>query len=345
MGGGEGKKKMKGDGEGESEGTRKNDYGKLNADIKATRRTFIKTTAAFGAAVAGVPPYNLTDIADIFLNEDGELIMYPVIDEFKFEFAETYIWRPPFKRMIYIKPWGCNWNCRSCPTNFLSQRDMMSISISTDRIMDLLLSLSDGIETMLAITGGEPLLQKEEILKLIKSVKSKTNHIVMLETNGSLIEADFIDKANDMNLDGVVLPFYSLDDEGHRWYTGHSNKDTIKALKLLTGKFKGQIVVYIVLFSHIDMAAFENMCKFLFEINPNFVIQILCSHQKDQEFLKKYNKAKEIASNYFKRIDLSHYFSKEIKMIRYQIVEDETGQMNLEKKIEWEMVKEAMKYG
>ncbi len=165
------------DGEGRGGGARKSNSGKLNNDIKMTRREFIKASAAFGAAAAGVP-YNLTDITNVFLNEDGELIMYPVIDEFKFEFAETYIWRPPFKRMIYIKPWGCNWNCRSCPTNFLSQRDMMSISISTDRIMDLLLSLSDGIETMLAITGGEPLLQKEEILKLIKSVKSKTNPCV-----------------------------------------------------------------------------------------------------------------------------------------------------------------------
>jgi pyruvate-formate lyase-activating enzyme len=208
----------------------------------------------------------------------------------------------------------------------------MSISISTDQIMDLLQKLGGDKETMLTITGEEPLLQKEGILKSIKSVKSKTNYIVMLETNGSLIEEDFIVKANDMSLDGVVLPFYDLEEERHRRYTGWSNRNTINALKMLTEKFKGQIVVYIVLFSHIDMLAFENMCKFLFEINPNFVIQILCSHQKDEEFFKKYNEAKEIASNYFKRIDLSHYFSKEIKMIRYQIVEDEKGQMNLEKK-------------
>jgi len=49
--------------------------GKLNNEIKVTRRKFVKTTAAFGAAVAGIPPFNLTDIADIVLKDDGELIM------------------------------------------------------------------------------------------------------------------------------------------------------------------------------------------------------------------------------------------------------------------------------
>ncbi|MCD6203308.1 MAG: twin-arginine translocation signal domain-containing protein, partial [Methanophagales archaeon] len=46
---------------------------KLNSDIKMTRREFIKASAAFGAAAAGVP-YSLTDITNVFLKEDGELV-------------------------------------------------------------------------------------------------------------------------------------------------------------------------------------------------------------------------------------------------------------------------------
>jgi hypothetical protein len=84
-----------GDGEGKedggsgSEGAYQGDQGIGKCAL--TRRKFIKTSAAVSAAVVGIPPYNLTDIPEIFLNEDGELIMYPVIDEFKFESAETYI--------------------------------------------------------------------------------------------------------------------------------------------------------------------------------------------------------------------------------------------------------------
>jgi len=45
---------MKGDGEGESGGARKSNSGKLNNDIKMTRRGFIKASAAFGAAAVGI---------------------------------------------------------------------------------------------------------------------------------------------------------------------------------------------------------------------------------------------------------------------------------------------------
>jgi hypothetical protein len=41
-------------------------------DIKISRRAFIKTTTAFGAAVAGIP-YNLTDITNVFLKEDDAM--------------------------------------------------------------------------------------------------------------------------------------------------------------------------------------------------------------------------------------------------------------------------------
>jgi len=196
---------MKGDGEGESEGTRKNDYGKLNNDIKISRRAFIKTTTAFGAAVAGIP-YNLTDITDI-LKEDGELMMYPVVYEFKYEFES--IWKLPFERFICIETWGCNWNCRWCPIKFSSLKKVNPISIEIDEITDLLLNFNgDTSETAVVIAGGEPLLQKEEVLNLIDSLKTETKYTVILATNGSLVEEDFIDRANDLGLDRFMI--YSM---------------------------------------------------------------------------------------------------------------------------------------
>ena len=330
---------MKGDGEGESEGARENDYGKLNNDIKVSRRGFIKTTAAFGAAVAGIPPYNLMNIGDIVLKEDGELVMHPLIYEFKFEFASKH--KRPFKHMIGIKPWGCNWNCRWCPTKFYPRTDMIPIRISIDQIVDYLLNLDDDTETMLAITGGEPLLQEEEVLKLIKSLKTETNYTVMLVTNGSLIEGDFINKANNLGLDGIDISFYSLDDKFHRWYTGHSNEDTIKALELVTKKFKGLAVVSMVLFSDRDMITFENMCEFLHEINPDFLIKIFCPYHERKECMKggKRHEAEEIALHYFKRMDRSFYFSTQIKYIKYLIEEDESGGMGIIKSREWARIK------
>ena len=342
---------MKGDGEGESERARKNDYGKLNNDvIKVSRRRFIKTSAAFGAAVAGIP-YNLTDITDIF-KEDGELVIHPLICEFKFEFANKH--KPRFKRMIGIEPWGCNWNCRWCRTKFYPRTGMIPIRISIDQIMDLLLKLDGDRETMLAIGGeGEPLLQKEEMLKLIDSLKTNTNYTVVLLTNGSLIKENFIDEANDLSLDGIMIYFPYLDDERHRWYTGHSNENTIKTLELVTKKFKGLAVVSMILFSDMDMTTFENTCSFLHDINPNFIIRIACPHSpyhENKECVKKgrRHKAEEIALRYFRHMDRTADFSKQFKNIRYQIEEDESGRLNLVKIQERTWIKkggEFVKYG
>lgn len=328
------------DGEGGSEGTRKNDYGKANSDIKVSRRRFVETSAAFGAAVAGIP-YNLTDLADIFLKEDGELIMYPVIYEYQYEFLNKRE-VPWFKRIISIKSFGCNWNCKQCPTNFYPHEGRIPMMISVDQIMDLLLSLNDDTETLLLISGGEPLLQKEELLKLIESLKTETNYTVMLHTNGSCVEENFIDEANDLRLDGIVIKLFGLDDEWHKWYTGYSNKNTIKAIKLATERFRGLSVVDLILLPQLDMTTLENMYVFLYEINPNFVITICPCHHKHIKYNdEKRLKAEEIAMHYFWQIDRTLSLSKQYKMTRYLIVKDESGHMNLLKNKEWRRIKKG----
>ena len=300
----------------------------------------IKTSATFDAADAGIP-FNLTDISDI-LKKDGELITYPVIYDFKHEPVGKV-----FKeRFIIIKLWGCNWDCRWCRMKFSIFKDVVPIKISSDQITDLLLNFdADTASTALVIggSGGEPLLQKEEMLKLIEILKTKTNYPVFLKTNGSLIEENFIDITNDLGLDGIVVYFHGLDDKWHKWYTGgYSNKGTINALKLITEKFKGQIVVTIVLYPEIDMVTFENTCQFLHGINPDFVIHIACpclgspnKHECKECHEKGRYEAEEIAMRYFTRIDRSIYFSKQTNEIRCLIEENERGRMVIIKSREW----------
>ena len=288
--------------------------------------------------------YNLTDITDIILKEDGELIIEPYIEEFKFEFDRIH--KPLFKRMIYFKPWGCNWNCRWCPTKFSILSNMMPIRMSIGQITELLLSLGNDTETMIAISGGEPLLQEEEVLNSIDSLKAKTNYIVMLLTNGSLIDEEFIENANELDLDGIDISFYSLDDKWHRWYTGHSNKDTINALKLLTERFKGLVVVTIVLFSNMDTVTLKSMHEFLHKINPDFVIKFRCpsvpSHEKEECERHRRQKAEKLHD--IRRMDKNFYFSKQTNSTRYLITEGENGRMDLVKNYEWTTIKKERSY-
>ena len=357
---------------GEGERAHNNDHEKANIEIKVSRRGFIKTTAAFGAAVAGIPPYNLIDIGGIAFKDDEELIMYPAIYEFKydcdeydsgFKYESKNKSKLPLERFICIKTWGCNWDCKRCSVKETpALKDAMPMRISIDQITDILLNFGgDTASTTLVISGGEPLLQEEEVLKLIESLKTSTNYTIMICTNGSLIEEDFINKANYLSLDGIIISFYGLNDKWHKWYTGHSNKSTINALKLVTERFKGLVVVSVVPFNFMDTITFEKMCKFLSEINPNFVIQILCPRHEAEVFKKRHLELEEIALRYFNRMDRAGYISKQVEMIRYQIEEDERNHelsadllllnektsrnVNLVKTKEWKMGKEERGYG
>lgn len=325
---------MKGDGEGGSEGAHENDYGKANNEIKVTRHKFVKTTAAFGAAVAG-SPYNLTDITNIFLKEDGELIMYPSVNEYKW-IESTKKLPFEFERCVNIHCWGCNWNCKWCSMKFSIFKDMTPIIMSIDNLMYLLISLENKKrirKTLCSISGGEPLLQKEEVLKLIESLKMKTNYTVVLSTNGSLLDEYFIDKANDLGLDGINISFRRLDGEWHKQYTdGAGIKSTIDALKLISKKFKGGLqMVSLIAWPELDTEMLEKMFKFLHEINPSFLIKIFRSRYptlQEEEWKRRYFEAKTIAWRYGLRVDQTGEFY-QIKSKRYLIKEDENGKVEL----------------
>ena len=332
---GESGEKMKGDGEGESGGTRKSNFGKLNNDIKMTRREFIKASAAFGAAAAGVP-YSLTDITNVFLKEDGELVIYPVIciDEHEFESAEI-----PFERIINIELFGCNWNCKHCFTKYLN-KDTPPVKISVDKLGKFLLNLDNGKATLVVIDGEEPLLQRVKVLRLINLLKTRSDYIVMLGTNGSLINGDFIERANDVGLDRIMINFFHLDDNWHKKFTdGYSNQNTINALKLVSKRFEGEVMVALSLFSSLNIASFENICRFLRGINPNFLIKVLCPFQNKYEFQKCIKRGRyefeEIALRYF-HIDQTLRFSKRIKSKRSLLREEGSDRINLIKIREWE---------
>jgi len=261
-------------------------------------------------------------------------VIYPVIPEYKFDLVRKLL----FKRLICIEVWGCNWNCRWCCLKF--SKDLLPITMPIDQITELLLGLGNNKDTMLMIGGGEPLLQKNEVLKLIGSLKRETNYIVMLTTNGSLLDENFIDRANDVGLDRIMINFFHLDDNWHKKFTdGYSNQNTINALKLVSKRFEGEVMVALSLFSSLNIASFENICRFLRGINPNFLIKVLCPFQNKYEFQKCIKRGRyefeEIALRYF-HIDQTLRFSKRIKSKRSLLREEGSDRINLIKIREWE---------
>lgn len=80
---------------------------------------------------------------------------------------------------VFIRLAGCNLRCRYCDARYTYE--------SPHAVMDIaaILSFVDGYpETMVEITGGEPLLQ-DTVYRLMEALVTR-GRLVLLETNGSL---------------------------------------------------------------------------------------------------------------------------------------------------------------
>jgi 7-carboxy-7-deazaguanine synthase len=80
---------------------------------------------------------------------------------------------------VFVRTSGCNLRCLYCDTKYAYKNDA---DMSIDAIKALVSSYNC---RLVEITGGEPLIQNEEVNKLI-SVLLDNGHEILLETNGSI---------------------------------------------------------------------------------------------------------------------------------------------------------------
>ncbi len=104
------------------------------------------------------------DICEIFYSIQGE---------------STYSGLP----CIFIRTAGCNLRCSYCDTRYAYDG---GVDMAVDEILAQVLSYGC---RLIEITGGEPLIQREELNPLINSLL-EAGHMVLLETNGSLSVAN-----------------------------------------------------------------------------------------------------------------------------------------------------------
>lgn len=111
---------------------------------------------------------------------------------------------------------GCPRRCLNCSNPELQEVDKKK-NISIDRIMSMITPHKDKIDGI-TITGGDPFFQKEELLRLVKRLKSEvTEDIIVytgytieelkdkkdpeidsiLDTIAALIDGPYVDKLND----------------------------------------------------------------------------------------------------------------------------------------------------
>ena len=81
----------------------------------------------------------------------------------------------------FLRLSGCNLNCDFCDTDFDDYKEL-SVELVKESILQ---HCKNNNTPLLVITGGEPLLQYEELKKLIEEL-DYSNLTIQIETNGSI---------------------------------------------------------------------------------------------------------------------------------------------------------------
>jgi len=136
----------------------------------------------------------------------------------------SYVHGPGKRYVIWVQ--GCSIRCEGCANKYLWEREE-GVPMSISDLLDDIKSTID-IEGI-TITGGEPLDQAEQILRIVEEIK-KINLTVVLFTGYtiSLIESDPIKKRILDHLDiAITGPFIEAKKSNKLAWRGSYNQEVI----------------------------------------------------------------------------------------------------------------------
>ena len=127
----------------------------------------------------------------------------------------------------FLRLAGCNLNCDFCDTNF-KQYDELSVNMVKNILIE---NMEKHKTNIVVITGGEPLLQYDEVKQLIDELKCK----VQIETNGTIIKIPLnatymISPKTDIE---KIFLFYKNYDKAYFKFIIQNEKDLQQLNKLL----------------------------------------------------------------------------------------------------------------
>ncbi len=127
------------------------------------------------------------------------------------------------------------------------------------------------------ISGGEPLLQREFVCRLIDACKDR-GYSVYIDTNGSAGSELFSSVIK--SADGVLFDLKMIDADKHRRYTGADNNLILKNFEYLCGTDKDLIVRYVVIPQINDSAHdLSLLAEFLKKSGFSGTLELLAYHR------------------------------------------------------------------
>jgi pyruvate formate lyase activating enzyme len=213
------------------------------------------------------------------------------------------------RRKVKINLSGCNFDCKGCfaiakkdTGRVLSTRDLVDLLVRSCRL------IYGGLVDDAQMTGGEPTMDKDYLLSLIRELRGISVRKIGVSTNGYMLDKDLVDEFRSLPMDYVKLDLKAYTDEIHKWYTGKSNVNVLRAVRLLHEYGLNFYVRTIFMPGIVDVYEIEKIAKFLshvgrdihyrlYQFAPEQLGDKLSRSPTEDEMLKAFDVAKKYLDN------------------------------------------------
>lgn len=138
------------------------------------------------------------------------------------------------RRKVKINLSGCNFDCKGC---FAIAKQETGRTFSVEGLLNLFIKscrlIYGGLVDDVQMTGGEPTKDPDYLLYLIRGLRYLGVSKIGVSTNGHMLDKDLVDELNSLSVDYIKLDLKAYTDEIHKWYTGKSNINVLRAVRLL----------------------------------------------------------------------------------------------------------------
>jgi len=180
---------------------------------------------------------------------------------------------------IWFMLTGCNFRCRGC---FRPAREsggtLLSAEETLEKAEQACFKHYGQLPTKAMLTGGEPTLNKEYLLSLVKGLKEKGFEEIVLMSNGYEIgreeNGNYAGELKDAGLTEAHIDIKAFSDDIHKWYTGKSNKPVLKAVQALNDTEIELLVQTVYMPGIVDEKEIEQIAEFLSSLSHNIKYRI-----------------------------------------------------------------------
>ena len=172
---------------------------------------------------------------------------------------------------------GCNFHCKGC---FRPARDEGGTKLTAEETLERMEQACQNyygkVPAEAMITGGEPTLDKEYLLSLVRGLKAKGFDRIVLMTNGYALGEDetYVTELEEAGLTEAHVDVKAFSEDVHKWYTGESSKPVLRAIEKLNASGIKLLVQTVYMPGIVDDAEIEKIAKFLASVNKDIGYRI-----------------------------------------------------------------------